>query len=167
MDTRDLAPTLVTLLSEIAYGAPEGGAAFVLNGGDPGLLGALDRLSAAEASQSNDGGATIAAHVEHLAYALSLVNRWAEGEANPFADADWAAAWRTTTVDEARWAERRRRLRDQADRWRAAIAKPRALERVELDGMVASIVHFAYHLGAMRQISARLRGPREASRAAG
>ena len=164
MDTRDLAPTLVTLLSEIALGAPTGGGAYVLNGGDPGLLASLDRLSAAEASRSNAGGATIAAHVDHVTYGISLMNRWADGEPNPFADADWAAAWRTTTVDDARWAELRRALRDQVGRWRDALGKPRDVQRIELDGMVASVVHLAYHLGAMRQIASSLRGPKETQR---
>jgi len=32
---------------------------------------------------------------------------------------------------------------------------------VELAGMIASIAHLAYHLGALRQIDKDLRGPRE------
>ena len=164
MDTRDIAPSLAGLFSELALGAPKG-AAFALNGGDPGLLASLDRLSADEASQSHDGGATIAAHVDHMTYAISLVNRWAEGEANPFADADWGAAWRTTTVDDARWSALRRELRDQVTRWHAAIANPRDVQRIELDGMIASVVHLAYHLGAIRQIAAKLRGPKDAAAA--
>jgi len=32
---------------------------------------------------------------------------------------------------------------------------------VELTGMVASIAHLAYHLGAIRQIARDSRGPRE------
>ena len=39
------------------------------------------------ASQTSHGGASIAAHVAHLTYGLSLMNRWAGGEANPFATA--------------------------------------------------------------------------------
>ena len=55
----------------------------VLNGGDTGLLRSLDHLSAAAASAPSAGGPSIAAHVEHLRYGLSLMNRWAAGE-NPF-----------------------------------------------------------------------------------
>jgi hypothetical protein len=32
---------------------------------------------------------------------------------------------------------------------------------VELTGMIASIAHFAYHLGAIRQIAKDARGPKE------
>ena len=166
MNTTDIAPSLATLLSEVALGAPHGGGAYVLNGGDPGLLGVLDRLTAADASRARDGGATIAAHVDHVTYGLSLMNRWAAGE-NPFADADWAAAWRTSSVDEKRWTELRRALRDQVTRWLEAMRTPRDLQRIELDGMIASVVHLAYHLGAIRQIVPELRGPKEAGRAAG
>lgn len=165
MDTRDLAPSLVTLLSELALGAPRGGGAYVLNGGDPGLHASLDELTAAEASQSREGGATIAAHVDHLTYGISLMNRWASGEENPFAEADWAAAWRTTTVDETRWAQLRRGLRDEVQRWLGRVGEPRDVDRVELDGMIGSVVHLAYHLGAIRQIAPTLRGPKEQSRA--
>jgi len=163
MNTTEIAPSLVTLLSEIALGAPRGGSAYVLNGGDPGLLASLDELSAEQASRSRDGGATIAAHVDHVRYGLSLMNRWAAGE-NPFPEADWSAAWRTTAVDDARWAELRRALRDEVERWRAALHAPREVGPVELEGMIASIVHLAYHLGAVRQIVPDLRGPKEASR---
>lgn len=164
MDTRDLAPSLVTLLSELTLGAPRGGGAYVLNGGDPGLLASLDRLSAEEASRSRDGGATIAAHVEHLTYGISLMNRWAGGEPDPFTRADWAAAWRTTTVDEPRWAELRRGLDTEVRRWLDALGRPRQAERVELEGMIGSVIHLAYHLGAIRQIAAGVRGPKEQTR---
>ena len=165
MNTRELAPSLATLLSEIALGAPTGGGAYVLSGGDPGLLASLDKLSAEDASKSRDGGATIAAHVAHLTYGISLMNRWADGEANPWADADWAAAWRTTTVDHGRWVELRRNLADEVGRWLDAIGSSRDVERIELDGMIGSVVHLAYHLGAVRQIATSTRGPREQDRA--
>jgi hypothetical protein len=32
---------------------------------------------------------------------------------------------------------------------------------VELTGMIASIAHLAYHLGAIRQISKAVRGPKD------
>ena len=36
---------------------------------------------------------------------------------------------------------------------------PRTPTQVELNGMVASVAHLAYHLGAIRQIDAATRGP--------
>lgn len=157
MNTGELTRTLTTLFSELVDGAPEG-AAYMLNGGDPGLLRSLDRLSADAASRSVHGGATIAAHVEHLRYGLSLMNRWAGGE-NPFADADWTAAWRTTSVSEEAWARLRAGLRDEAHRWLQALGEPREVGGVELNGVVGSIAHLAYHLGAIRQVDRTARGP--------
>ena len=37
----------------------------------------------------------------------------------------------------------------------------REVARPELNGMIGSIAHLAYHLGAIRQIAAAARGPRE------
>jgi len=65
MRTDDLTKTMARLFSELVDGAhPKGGV--VLNTGDTGLLRSLDKISAAEASQRANDGATIAAHAQHL-----------------------------------------------------------------------------------------------------
>jgi len=152
---------LTRLFSELVdgAGAPAGG--FVLNAGDIGLLRSLDKLSAADASRSTNGGATIAAHAQHLRYGLSLMNRWASEGGNPFADAKWDAAWKTSSVDAAEWDEIRNGLRDEARRWLNALGTPRDVDEVGRTGMFASVAHLAYHLGAIRQIARDARGPRE------
>lgn len=159
MNTRDLAPTLTTLMRELVDGAPpdEG---YILNRGDAGLLRSLDKLSASDASAAVHGGATIAAHVDHLRYGLSLMNRWSPGE-NPFADADWSVSWRKTHVTDAEWRELRDGLRAEAHRWVDALRSPRDVNVMELNGLVGSIAHLAYHLGAIRQIGRAARGPAE------
>lgn len=157
MHTHELADTLRTLFAELVHGAPEGNA-YMLNPGDPGLLKSLDRLSASAASTVHNGGSSIAAHAEHLRYGISLLNRWSAGE-NPFADADWAAAWRKTTVSEAEWLDLRRHLRTEIDRWQATLGTPRDVNTTELNGMTGSIAHLAYHVGAIRQMDRALRGP--------
>lgn len=162
MQTDTLTGSLTTIFAELVDGAtaPVGGN-FILNSGDVGLLASLDKLSAAEASRSVHGGATIAAHAEHERYGLSLMNRWATEGGNPFANARWDEAWKTSTVDEKRWSEIRNGLRDEAHRWLQALGSPREVSSVELSGLIGSIAHFAYHLGAMRQIAASARGPRD------
>ena len=160
MNTSSITSSLTTLLSELVDGAPVGNA-FMLNGGDPGLLGSLGKLSAREASSAAHGGATIAAHVDHVRYGLSLMNRWSDGEANPFATADWSAAWRRTSVTDGEWTMLRGLLADETHRWLAALRTPREVAPIELNGMIGSIAHLAYHLGAIRQIEAGARGPRE------
>jgi hypothetical protein len=154
-------PALSRLFSELVDGAGAPSGAFILNSGDVGLLRSLDKLSEAAASRSVNGGATIAAHAQHVRYGLSLMNRWATEGGDPFADATWDAAWKTSEVDRDQWAEIRNGLRDEAHRWLTALGSPREVSDVDLTGMIASIAHLAYHLGAIRQITKDGRGPRE------
>ena len=161
MNTGDIARTLGILFSELVDGTSREAGAFMLNSGDAGLLRSLDMLSADEASESSNGGATIAAHALHLTYGLSLMNRWAREGGNPFADATWDEAWKTSTADAAKWNEIRGGLRREAHDWLEVLRAPRDVAGIELSGMVGSIAHLAYHLGAIRQIAKRGRGPKE------
>src|SRR4051812_18257740 len=161
MYTPENSQAVSRLFSELIQGTSRQGEAFILNSGDVGLLRSLDQLPAAEASQSVNGGATIAAHAQHVRYGLSLMNRWAREGGNPFADAKWDEAWKISDVDDAGWDEIRTGLRHEAGRWLAALGEPRDANKVELSGMIGSIAHLAYHLGAIRQIDKSARGPRE------
>src|SRR4029434_10973367 len=100
---------------------------------------------AGEASRALDGGATIAAHAQHVRYGLSLMNRWATAGGDPFADATWEAAWQTVYVDAPAWKEIRNGLREEAARWLTTLGSPRDVSEIELTGMMASIAHLAYH----------------------
>src|SRR6516164_10644999 len=113
METTDTAAALARLFSELVDGVT-GPTGFALNTGDVGLLKSLDKLSAADASRSTNGGATIAAHAQHLRYGLSLMNQWATEGGNPFADAKWDEAWKTTGVDTSEWQAIRDGLREEA-----------------------------------------------------
>ena len=161
MQTSALSPVLRRLFSELVDGANAPGNAFALNSGDKGLLRSLEKLSADDASRSVNDGATIAAHAQHVRYGLSLMYRWATEGGNPFADAKWDEAWKTSRVNAGQWDEIRDALRDEAHRWLGALGSPRNATEVELSGMVASIAHLAYHLGAIRQIDKSSRGPKE------
>jgi hypothetical protein len=152
--------SLSLLFAELIDG-PSPDAAYMLNKGDPGLLRSLDRLSAEAASRSSaGGGASIAAHVDHLCYGLGLMNRWHEGEADPWSSADWTTSWRRTRVTESEWAALRERLRETTRRWHQAMQTPREMSEGELNGVIASIAHLAYHLGAIRQIDQSTQGPK-------
>src|SRR5215212_8721043 len=105
MHTGELSNTLTTLFSELVNGASTDGA-YILNAGDEGLLRSLDKLPAHAASALTPTRSSIAAHVDHLRYGLSLMNRWATGE-NPFDDADWSTSWRRTRVTAAQWKQLR------------------------------------------------------------
>ena len=161
MRTTDIGPVLAGLFSELALGAVADGGAYVINSGDIGLLRSLDTLSAADASRCVNDGATIAAHAQHVRYGLSLMNEWAATGGNPFADAKWDEAWKTSVVDDTTWGEIRRGLGDEAQRWLQVLQSPREVTAMELAGMAGSVAHLAYHLGAIRQINKGARGPKE------
>ncbi len=157
MNTKDITQTLTTLFGELVEGPTEEGG-YMLNRHDKGMLKSLDKLSAKDASRTHDGGASVAAHVNHLRYGLSLMNRWAAGE-NPFEDADWAGSWEKIEVSDAEWKQLRDELRGEVRQWLSTIKNPRDVIQIELNGMIGSIAHFAYHFGAIRQIDRKLRGP--------
>lgn len=159
MNPESIHRALSTVLVELVDGAAAD-ACWVLNPEDPGLLKSLDKLSAAAASAIPPGGrSSIAAHVDHLRYGLQLLNRWGQGEEDPFSDADYSASWRRVTVSDPEWKTLRDQLRAEAHRWRDAVRQTRDLSDMELTGAIASVAHLAYHLGAIRQIDASVRGP--------
>ncbi len=66
--TKEISRSTARLFSELAEGGNHPSGQFVLNTGDLGLLKSLDLLSADEASDSVDEGATIAGHARHVTY---------------------------------------------------------------------------------------------------
>ena len=150
---------VLTLLNDLVDGSgPEG--SMVLNPNDPGLLKSLRLVSAEQASTiAPGGGSSIAAHVDHLRYGLELLNRWSRGEQDVFANAAFRASWTRGTVSAEEWAARCEALTREAHAWARAIARPAASNGPGIDAAIASVVHLAYHLGAIRQISGLLRGP--------
>ena len=161
MNTASTAPTLARLFGELIDGTAAFGGGYIVNTGDIGLVESLDKLSAADASRSTNDGATIAAHVQHERYGLSLMNRWATQGGNPFDGATWDLAWKIREVDAATWDEIRNGFASEARRWLEVLRTPREVSETELNGMVASIAHMAYHIGAIRQIDKNTRGPKE------
>jgi hypothetical protein len=68
-------------------------------------------------------------------------------------------ARRRAEVSDEEWTARRGELRAEAGEWLEAIQHPRDLGETELTGVIASVVHLAYHLGAIRQMDPSARGP--------
>jgi DinB superfamily len=149
---------LSKLLTEI-FDGPPGDEAYMLNPGDPGLLRQLESVPASAASRRPmPGKTTIASHVDHVHYGFTLLNRWARGEANPWADADWNASWQRTKVTDAEWRSLRDRLRREAEAWQNAVRNRTEWDDVTAAGALSSVAHTAYHVGAIRQILAALEG---------
>jgi hypothetical protein len=160
MDAEHSETILPTLFRELIQGSRDPRArTYVLNQGDDGLLASLDRLSAKAASATHAGGASIAAHVDHLRYGFSLLNRWADGSPPPWPDMDWTASWRRTTVSDAEWRSLRDELRREAARWAEVLVTPQVANAIGVGWMTGSVAHLAYHLGAIRQIDRATRGP--------
>ena len=160
MSEENLTTVLSKLMSELVLGSPDPRAGTtVLNRGDPGLLASLERLDATAASATHAGGASIAAHVDHLRYGLSLLNRWADGVPEPWAGMDWTASWKKLVVSDQEWRALRDDLRREANAWTEALRAPRQLSDRELGWMAGSVAHLAYHFGAIRQIDRAARGP--------
>ena len=140
------------LLTEVFDGPPDK-EAYILNPGDPGLHRQLESISAATASeQAIPGKPSIAAHVDHVHYGLSLLTRWLAGEENPWADADWNGSWRRMSVTDDQWRILREGLRKQAGTWQKAVAGRTQWDDINAAGALSTIAHTAYHLGAIRQI---------------
>ena len=147
---------LSKMLTEI-FDGPPGSEAYLLNPGDVGLLRQLDSIDAkAASSRPMPGKTTIASHVDHLHFGLTLMNRWAAGEENPFANADWNASWQRTKVTDDQWKNLRAALRDQVKKWQKAVATRTTWDPISASGALSSAAHTAYHLGAIRQILAAL-----------
>jgi hypothetical protein len=154
--------SVVLLLHELVDGPP-GSEAYVLNPGDRGLLASLDRLSADVASARPQDRSSVAAHVDHLRYGFELMNRWMRGE-NPWSDADHSTSWTRQTVNDEAWTTLRAALRKEAHDWIGVVGTERPLDRVALAGVLGSVVHLAYHLGAIRQVAQVAAGPRDPGR---
>jgi hypothetical protein len=147
---------LSMLLTEI-FDGPPASEAYVLNPGDPGLIRQLDSIDAAAASaRPMPGKTTIASHVDHLAHGLTLMNRWAAGDENAFAGADWNASWQRTTVTDEQWQSLRARLAREAAAWQKVVESRTDWDEITASGALSSAAHTAYHLGAIRQILASI-----------
>lgn len=153
---RELTRTYESHYRELLEGVPTGQPSWVTSGGpEGGAYGTIENLSAEQASRQVNG-TTLAAHVEHLRWAMQLVNDYYDGQEAP---PDWSESWSVTTVDTAGWRDLRDALRATGDNLLRHLAAP-----VEWDqemgrmAMLASYGHTAYHLGAIRQLAKAVAG---------
>ncbi len=141
-------------LTELFEGMPAGEPTWVTSGGPQGgLLPTVEALSAEQASTAL-GRTTIAAHVNHLVFAVGMVNRWAQGEGP---EGDWPGSWKVQTVTEEEWELLKSRLQAEA---RELVAGPAARLDWQSPEMAnygfSTLAHTAYHLGAIRHMAIQL-----------
>lgn len=141
---------------ELLEGVPAGEPTWVTSGGhEGGVYGTLAQLSAQQASAEVDG-TTVAAHAEHLRWALQLVNDHFAG-VEP--TGDWSESWLVNEVDAAAWNELRRALEEAGTRLLSnVLERERWGDSLAITGALASYGHTAYHLGALRQLQKRVEG---------
>lgn len=124
---------------------------FVDNVPDCGVFGTLDRLSAVAASTPPaPGRSTAAAHAEHLRFSLDVSTRWLRGDS---AKADWSRSWAVQSVDDKEWTHLRERLREVYAQFVELIEARPEMDEELLAGIVGTVAHAAYHLGALRQLA--------------
>ncbi len=163
IDTGRLSKIILGLVAE-AYDGPEDPEMtwFVDNESACGLLGTLEKLSAAEASEpfgpADPAGA--ASHAGHILFSIDLANRALRGE-NVHATAVWKDSWKYHAVDEAEWRRLLADLRVQYAALRDAIAAGLPWgDEMSLTGVFGQLAHGAWHLGAIRQGLGLVRTPR-------
>ncbi len=163
IEKRALTQAALALYDEAYLEAPnpKGGTWFTDNEAKCGFLGTIESLGAEEASRPASEGEpiTIASHVEHLRFALSLANRAARGE-NPYKDANWARSWDLRAVSEAEWKALVAALRKEYEDFRSALEGWAWEDADSLTGAFGLIAHGAWHLGAIRQALGLIKAPR-------
>ena len=123
----------------------------VSNESASGVLGTLQRFSAEQASRAPAlGHKTPAAHAAHLLFSLELATQRLHGE-NPAAD--WDASWEPSSVNAEDWSRLIDQIRDASARLRQTIEiRTAEWEPLTFKGIIATVAHTAYHLGALRQL---------------
>jgi len=116
------------------------------------LFETLTTISAEEASVPVGGKcATLAAQVKHVAFYLDVLEQ--NVRTQQYERQDWGKIWRETsavTVEE--WATLKTQLRESYDRIKQLISDTTEWPSEDhIAGVIAVVVHTAYHLGEIRQ----------------
>ena len=146
-----LTETYASHYRELLEEMPRGQPSWVTTGGpEGGLYGTLEGVTAEEASRDANG-TTLAAHVEHLRWAMQLVNDYYGGKDAP---SDWSESWSVSSVDEDAWRTLKEAVRATGDKLLGHLSTPVEWEQeMGRMAMLASYGHTAYHLGAIRQLA--------------
>ena len=124
------------------------------------LFETLATITAEEASRPVSANcASIAAHVEHVRFYLDITMQYMRGERPKV---DWTEIWRTVrAVTPEEWAASQQRLRETYGQVREMVTSTSAWKDVdEVGGVLALLMHNAYHLGEIRQALCTLKPDR-------
>lgn len=156
LDVEFVRGQLLAVFDEARIGPPAGFAYFSDRGPGAGWYALLAGVTAEEAAQE-DGGASIATEVQHLAFGLRASAAFLRGQWTP---GGWAESWQPGPVDAGSWVSLQDELARAFEAVEAVIAAS-PLDRPEsLGGALGALAHTAYHLGAVKERLARLRAAR-------
>ncbi|HYJ34018.1 MAG TPA: DinB family protein [Candidatus Binatia bacterium] len=119
----------------------------------------LAGVSPAEASErATAGSGSVAAHVKHVSYYLRVLQQALRGET--LGKLNWREIWeQDRPVSAEEWRAITEELRGELAGLRKLLEAPETWERDDTVGeSMAVLAHTAYHLGAVRQALAVIRG---------
>ena len=115
-----------------------------------GLFSSLQNLTAEQASSK-----PIAAHTEHLRWALAMVNAMMRGERPVM---DWKQSWTVQTVTKLEWQKILEQLKLEYQTLMDNMpSDPDLTDLMFVTSGVALVAHAASHLGALRQMMSQAR----------
>lgn len=116
-----------------------------------GLLIFLDSLSPEQASRrlrSDDPTSSIAAHIEHLRFAI---NATIDAITDEPSSVDWTKSWTISEVDVDSWGALQHNLEKAFERCWDAIRSMELTSEASLGLLLALLAHIAYHIGVVHE----------------
>jgi hypothetical protein len=115
------------------------------------LFESLSLLSAEQASTPIVAdGTSIAAHLEHLRFYLQVLQEHILDQRTEAVD--WTVSWQLQQVDEAKWLALQEKVQATYEGITTMIPALEIKDKDSLGGVMAMLVHSAYHLGSIRQL---------------
>ena len=146
----DFKKSLTYLFKETFEGSPKEGSVYLDTG--VGVFNTVENIDAENASKSI-AGANIAAHTEHIGYYLAVLSNFLKGA---IVAPDWNKTWEMEDISEERWSEIKDNLKKAYDMATETFEAVEDWNDDSITEATAIVVHTAYHLGAIRQISKSL-----------
>jgi hypothetical protein len=121
-----------------------------------GIRNTLAGITAEQASRRLEGHPSIAAHARHMNFHLRATVGWIQGDSRSL---DWPGSFEPQTVTAEEWAKIQRDFEDSRMELLRVLAGLSPEKFVEVGAGIGVIAHLAYHLGAIRQLMHRVKGP--------
>lgn len=151
----DYLSNLRDLLRETFEGTGGEASHYIDGKGHGSLLETLKRTDSGLASKPlKSGGATIAAHTEHLRYYMQTLQRFMADESD--VRPDWPGSWQTRTVTSTEWEVLKASVRDEVTALLGNIDQVETWDDERIGGVLSILAHSAYHLGAIRLLAVTL-----------